>query len=146
MVEEAPDTSLTSTTTGEVGCRKSRIERELGILAAEPTHVAGILDHPLGEHHVLLILLVEGGDTTLVSMSTDALIRNAKSHPHHTRCFVGMVLRAWCSRAHHLHDPRFVGVTDREGLTFRVITKDVITMIASRAVLARCNPRYIRLP
>ena len=122
MVEEAPYTSLASTTTGEVGCCKGSIERELGILTTEPTHVAGILNHTLGEHHVLFILLVEGGDTTLIGMGTDALVGNAQCHPHHTWCFVGMILRARCSRSHHLHDPCLVGIADREGLAFRIIT------------------------
>ena len=47
MVEEAPHTSLTGTTTTEVRSGKHVAERELGIFSSEPTHLAGILNHCL---------------------------------------------------------------------------------------------------
>ena len=114
VVEEAPHTCFTIATSTEIGIGIGGIEGKILVLSGEEAHFTGKLDYVLRIKDVLLVFLVESGDTALVGVCTDGIIGNADSHPYGT-CTAR-------SLAYHFHNPGLIGVADGESLTLRVVT------------------------
>ena len=139
VAEERPHAGIAIATATEVRSSIGPLPREIGISTLIPSHQASIANDILRVVEVGLLVLGVGinalridfltreetTDTALVSMSTDGIVGNALSHPHHAIELLLGHESLVATRAHHLEDPSLVGVADGEGLTFRVIAVEL---------------------
>ena len=117
VVEEAPHTGIADAASAKIGEGIGQFPREVLVLAFEPPHGTSILDDILRIQHVLLVLQGEASDAALVGVTTDGLVGNSASHPHHTF----LRLLAVGTTALHLQYPSLVGVADGECLTLGIV-------------------------
>ena len=133
-VEELPYASVADAPAGEVGSSVGGVIAEVLVaLAVVPAHNACIADDVIRPQHRLLALLFflgrhEGGDAALVGVTANHVIRDAHGHPHGaSQLLLSGRLQRRHDRvvdegAHHLHDPRLIGVTNRKRLALRAIS------------------------
>ena len=93
-----------------IGC----LEREICVLTFKITFLACELHNVFRVAPVFLVFEVDSGDTRLVGMGTDTIVRYASSHPNSAfppRTF-----------ANQVHNPNFIRVAYRKGLALAGIT------------------------
>ena len=83
------------------------------------------IDEPVNIEAVLGIVLREGGDAGLVGVGRDVAVGNAAGHPDDAFAGVAALAVVLETLADQLHDPRFVGVGDRERFAARRVAVGV---------------------
>ena len=123
--EEGPDAGVAAAHSPEVGRAVGVGEAELLVLAVEVAHLAGEGYHVGGIEAVLGVVEREGRDAGLVGVCRDAAVGNAAGHPDDAFAGVAALAVVLETLADQLHDPRLVGVGDRERLAARRVAVGV---------------------
>ena len=123
--EEGPHAGFAGAHAAEVERRVGVREAEIGVRAVVVTHFTGERDHVRGVEAVLGIVLREGGDAGLVGVGRDVAVGNAAGHPDDAFAGVAALAVVLETLADQLHDPRLVGVGDRERLAARRVAVGV---------------------
>ena len=123
--EECPHAGLAASQRAEIGRGVGFAETEILVRAVVVTHLAGERHHVGRIEAVLGVVLREGRDTRLVGVRRDIAVGDAAGYPYDALAGVAALAVVLETLADQLHDPRFVGVGDRERLTARRVAVGV---------------------
>ena len=100
-------------------------EAEIGVRTVVISHLAGERNHVGRVEAVFGIVLRKGGDAGLVGVGRDIAVGNAAGHPYDALPGVAALAVVLETLADQLHDPRLVGIGDRERFAARRIAVGV---------------------